>query len=136
MTRGRKQRPRIARRTKSRSAWRPKRLEVWLIVLGIVTLGAGAIAAILLGGPPAPEAVGGVIFVHNPRCPLSGRVIPPELRGRFQRRVRYDGPIARYRGKTFVFDLGGSECAEQFPALWENNAEAILRAHVTSTVRD
>lgn len=136
MTRGRKQRPRVARRTKSRSARRPKRLEVWSIVLGIVTLGAGAIAAILLGGPPAPEAVDGVIFVHNPRCPHSGGVIPPEVRGRFQRRVRYDGPDPRYRGKTLVFDFGAQDCAEQFPTLWEDSADAILLEHVTSRERD
>lgn len=109
-----------------------RRVEVWLVALGIGTLGAVAIVAIIIGGAPEPEVIDDVVIVHNPRCPHTGRVIPPQLRGRYQTRVRYDGENARYRGKTLVFDFGGPECAQYFSAEWEADADAILREHVLS----
>lgn len=94
-----------------------------------MAIAAGGIASIVLSGPEGPEIRADVIYVNNRRCALSGRVIPPEYRGRYQQRVRYDGPIDRYRGKTLVFDLGGYECARVFPAHWDEESAAIMREH-------
>lgn len=57
---------------------------------------------------------------------MSGRLIPPELQGRWRVELEYDGPLDAYRDKTLVFNVGSARCAAQLPELWRTERDAIM----------
>lgn len=84
------------------------------------------ITAILVGQPRGPEMVGDTVVVNNTRCPMSGRLIPPDVRERWRVDLVYGGPDETYRGKTLRFNTGSTECAAQLPELWSGERDAVM----------
>jgi len=99
---------------------------VWILFVILGAAAAIAIAAILLGQPAGPEVIGDTVLVNNTRCPMSGRLIPPELRERWRVELAYTGPLDTYRDKTLVFNTGSAECAAQLPQLWRTERDVVI----------
>jgi len=117
-------RPRRARRR--RAAGQTQKRTVWILFVILGAAAAIAIAAILLGQPAGPEVIGDTVLVNNTRCPMSGRLIPPELRERWRVELAYTGPLDTYRDKTLVFNTGSAECAAQLPQLWRTERDVVI----------
>ncbi len=75
------------------------------------------------------RADGDVVFVNNHICAVSGSPLDPHTLGRFVSRVRYDGPIEKFRGKTLVFNQCCAMCIESFPKKWAMERDQIMRFH-------
>lgn len=85
-----------------------------------------AVTAILLGQPSGPEIRDDVVIVNNTRCPMSGRLIPPDVRERWRVELVYEGPDEAYQGRTLLFNAGSSECAARLPDLWRSERDAVM----------
>ena len=97
------------------------------MLIGALSIAAATvIAAILVSQPVGTEVIGDTVFINNQRCAVSGRVIPPELRGRWVESARYEGPETAYRGKRLVFNLGSAECIEGFRGRWAEDPERVM----------
>lgn len=117
----------LLRRARRRRATAQKQKRtVWILSVILGAAAAIAVAAILLGQPPGPEIRGDVVIANNTRCPMSGRLIPPDLRERWRVELAYDGPLEAYRGRTLVLNTGSAECAARMPELWRAERDAVI----------
>lgn len=96
-----------------------------------------AVAVVVPAPPPDPqkgekapfEIQGDVVKVNNRLCAVSHSVMAENTLGQFVSRVKYDGPDARFSGKTFEFNQCCGMCIEKFPSLWAQNRDGILAFH-------
>ncbi len=115
------------RRARHRRATAKKRNRTaWILAAILGVAAALVITAILVGQPRGPEMVGDTVLVNNTRCPMSGRLIPPDVRERWRVDLVYGGPDETYRGKTLRFNTGSAECAAQLPELWSGERDAVM----------
>lgn len=96
-----------------------------------------AVVAAPTAPPPDPNAgekapfqiQGDVVKVNNRLCAVSHSLMAENTLGQFVSRVKYDGPDARFQGKTLEFNQCCGMCIEKFPSLWAQNREGILAFH-------
>ncbi len=96
-------------------------------------LRAGSAAPVRDVGEPAEmaryEVQGDTVMVNNTICAYSRSPIGTELLGQYQSRVRYEGPIAAFRGKTLVFNQCCPMCVDAFGEKWEAERDQIMKFH-------
>ena len=81
-------------------------------------------------GEVAPYEIDGVVVrVNNRICAVSRTPMGEETLGQYVSRVRYDGPDPRFAGKTLEFNQCCPMCLDQFPQLWAEHRDEILRFH-------
>lgn len=81
-------------------------------------------------GEQAPYRVeGDTVFVNNRICAVSHSPLDPHNLDRFVSRVKYNGPIAKFKGKTLLFNQCCEMCIQNFPSLWKSERDAVLRFH-------
>ena len=73
------------------------------------------------------EIVGEVVHVNNRQCAVTGSELADKDLGRFESRVVYDGPIARFKGKTLVFNQCCPMCIASFPKKWAAERDEIMQ---------
>lgn len=72
---------------------------------------------------------GETVYVGNRLCAVSRSPLDPSTLGQFTSTVTYEGSDPRFVGKELVFNQCCEMCIERFPAMWAQDAEAILRFH-------
>lgn len=81
-------------------------------------------------GEVAPYVIDGeTVYVNNGLCAVSHSRLDPQNLNEFTSRVRYDGPLEAFRGKTLVFNQCCEMCIKKFPDMWEENSDKILKYH-------
>lgn len=81
-------------------------------------------------GEKAPyEIKGDKVLVNNELCAVSRTPMRKTQLGQFTGEVKYDGPIEKFQGKTFVFNYCCAMCQNSFPEKWAAEKDEIMKYH-------
>ena len=87
-----------------------------------------------LTGEKAPfQVVDDTVHVNNSHCAVSHSQMKGEDLGKWTNTVEYQGANEKFKGKKLVFNQCCEMCLKQFPEMWEESADEILKYHGLSS---